>query len=133
MAFVVIQCDDVSSLKRFLVAVSFSSVSSSLLTQLPFEHALLSINENNYLLVPDTVPPEIVCLLPAVQKQIVIQVCALESCLVSVTIHGGHVKDDYSSGNCIEIDLVIFYQLDNRQENSLYKSIESNYRMSIKN
>lgn len=131
MAFVVIQCDDVSLLKRFLVAVSFSSVSSSLLTQLPFEHALLSINENNYLLVPNTVPPEIVCLLPAVQKQIVIQVRGLESCLVSVTIHGGHVKDDYFSGNCIEIDFVIFYQLDNHQEDSLYKFIESNYRKSI--
>ena len=102
MAFVVIQCVDVSSLKRFLVAVSFSLISSSLLTQLPFEHALLSINENNYLLVPDTVPPEIVSLLPAVQKQIVMQVCGMESCLVSVTIHGGHLKDDYFSGNLLK-------------------------------
>lgn len=106
MAFVVIRCGDVSRLKRFLEAISFSSASSTLIAQLSFEHALLSINDSIYLLVPDNVPSEIVCLLPAVQKQVVMQVCGLESCLVAVTIHGGDLKDDYFSGISNEIDLM---------------------------
>lgn len=101
MAFAVVRCHDVTKLKRFLEAVSFSSASTSLLPQLPFQHALLSISGSNYLLVSDSAPSDLLRLLPATQSQIIMKVKGLDASLVSVSIHNGKIEDDYTTGdNC---------------------------------
>lgn len=98
MAFVVVRCHDITKLKRFLEAISFSAASTSLLPQLPFQHVLLSINESSYLLVPDSLSSDLLRLLPAAQNQIIMKVKGLDASMMSVSMQNGKIEDNYSTG-----------------------------------
>jgi hypothetical protein len=102
MAFVVVRCHDITKLKRFLEAVSFSAASTSLLPQLPFQHVLLSISESSYLLVPDSLSSDLLRLLPAAQNQIIMKVIGLDASIMSVSMNNGKIEDDFSTGEMIE-------------------------------
>ena len=102
MAFVVVRCHDITKLKRFLEAVSFSAASTSLLPQLPFQHVLLSISESSYLLVPDSLSSDLLRLLPAAQNQIIMKVIGLDASIMSVSMNNGKIEDDFSTGETIE-------------------------------
>ena len=102
MAFVVVRCHDITKLKRFLEAVSFSAASTSLLPQLPFQHVLLSISESSYLLVPDSLSSDLLRLLPAAQNQIIMKVIGLDASIMSVSMNNGIIEDDFSTGEMIE-------------------------------
>jgi hypothetical protein len=108
MAFVVVRCHDVTKLKRFLEAISFSEASASLLPQLPFQHMLLSISDSTYLLVSDSLSSDLLRLLPAAQNQIVIKVKGLNASIMSVSMQNGKIEDDFSTGDTIENGVCIF-------------------------
>jgi hypothetical protein len=56
MTFIVVPCKDVSKLKRFIEAISFSSVHVLVIEQFNFEHVLIQSNNFDYLLVSDCMP-----------------------------------------------------------------------------
>lgn len=56
MTFVVVPCKDISKLKRFIEAVSFSSVHTLIIEQFSFEHVVIKSNNYDYLLVSDSMP-----------------------------------------------------------------------------
>ena len=108
MAFVVVRCHDITKLKRFLEAVSFSAASTSLLPQLPFQHVLLSISESSYLLVPDSLSSDLLRLLPAAQNQIIMKVIGLDASIMSVSMNNGKIEDDFSTGEMIENGVLLW-------------------------
>jgi hypothetical protein len=101
MAFVVVRCHDITKLKRFLEAISFSAASSSLLPQLPFQHVLLSISDRSYLLVSDCLSSDLLRLLPAAQNQIIMKVKGIDASIMSVSMQNGKVEDGFSAGNVV--------------------------------
>lgn len=108
MAFVVVRCHDITKLKRFLEAISFSAARTSLLPQLPFQHVLLSIDESCYLLVSDSLSSDLLLLLPNAQNQIIMKVKGLDASMMSVSMQNGKIEDNFSTGKIIESDLAAF-------------------------
>ena len=84
--------------KRLLEAILFSTVSSTILPQFQFEHALLCSESSSYLLISEKVPQDMLEFLPAAHDQIILQVTGMGSVLMAVSHQHGMIDDDFKTG-----------------------------------
>ena len=98
MSLVVVRCRDVVKFKRFLEAIFFSAVVTTLLPQFEFENVLLCCEDSSYLLVSEKVPQELLKFLPSANNQIILNVTGMSSVLMAVSHQQGIVEDEFTTG-----------------------------------
>ena len=94
----IVRCRDVLKTRKFLEAISFSSLVGQELS-LNFEHCLTfsALNNSYCLLVPDNLLVDVMYRLPVPQKQIILNVSSIQASKIAATLNAGVIIDEYTA------------------------------------